>query len=95
MSHGGEREGTGRKRGLRNRIIRELIERVEATGISPPDYILAVLRGETARQSGVTAAAPFVHPKLAAVKMSGDKDAPLFDLSALTDSELAFCGGPS
>jgi hypothetical protein len=47
MSHGGEREGAGRKRGVRNRITRELI-RVEATGMSPLDYILAVLRGETA-----------------------------------------------
>ncbi len=33
---------------------------------------------------------PYKRPRLAAVKVSGDKDAPLFDLTQLTDSELAF-----
>ena len=33
---------------------------------------------------------PYKRPRLAAVKVQGDKDAPLFDLSQLTDSELAF-----
>jgi len=33
---------------------------------------------------------PYTRPRLAAMKVSGDEDAPLFDLSALSDSELAF-----
>src|SRR5258708_39863359 len=33
---------------------------------------------------------PYKRPRLTATKVSGDKDAPLFDLSTLTDSELAF-----
>jgi hypothetical protein len=33
---------------------------------------------------------PYKRPRLAAMKVSGDKDAPLFDLSTLTDNELAF-----
>ena len=33
---------------------------------------------------------PYTRPRLTAMKVSGDQDAPLFDLSTLTDSELAF-----
>jgi hypothetical protein len=33
---------------------------------------------------------PYKRPRLTAMKVSGDRDAPLFDLSALSDSELAF-----
>ena len=33
---------------------------------------------------------PYKRPRLAAMKVPGDKDAPLFDLSTLTDAELAF-----
>jgi hypothetical protein len=33
---------------------------------------------------------PYTRPRLTATKVSGDEDAPLFDLSTLTDSELAF-----
>src|SRR5260370_205146 len=33
---------------------------------------------------------PYKRPRLTATKVSGDKDAPLFDLSTLTDNELAF-----
>jgi hypothetical protein len=33
---------------------------------------------------------PYKRPRLTATKVSGDRDAPLFDLSSLTDSELAF-----
>jgi hypothetical protein len=39
------------------------------------------------------AAAPFVHPRLTATKVSGDKD--LFGLSALSDNELALRDQPS
>jgi hypothetical protein len=88
------RKTGGRKKGSRNKRPRELIERIEASGLVPLDYMLSVMRDETApparRDEMAKAAAPFCHPRLAAVKMSGDKDAPLFDLSALTDNELAF-----
>jgi hypothetical protein len=33
---------------------------------------------------------PYKKPKLVAAKLSGDKKAPLFDLSGLSDNELAF-----
>ncbi len=88
------RKTGGRKKGSRNKRPRELIERIEASGLVPLDYLLKILRDEKqpqeVRMEMAKAAAPFVHPRLAAVKVSGDKDAPLFDLSSLTDSELAF-----
>jgi hypothetical protein len=33
---------------------------------------------------------PYEHPKLSAVKVGGDSENPLFDLSGLSDQELAF-----
>jgi hypothetical protein len=88
------RKTGGRKRGSRNKRARELIERVEATGITPLEYMLSVLRDETApperRDEMAKAAAPFVHPRLQTTKVQGDKDYPLFDLSKLSDNELAF-----
>ncbi|HMA74721.1 MAG TPA: hypothetical protein VKP67_25005 [Xanthobacteraceae bacterium] len=33
---------------------------------------------------------PYKRPRLSTTKVQGDKDYPLFDLSALSDSELAF-----
>ena len=33
---------------------------------------------------------PYTRPRLTATKISGGKDYPLFDLSALSDGELAF-----
>jgi hypothetical protein len=88
------RKTGGRKKGSRNKRPRELIERIEASGLLPLEYMLSVMRDETApperRDDMAKAAAPFVHPKLATMKMQGDRDAPLFDLSALTDGELAF-----
>src|SRR5258708_3690931 len=88
------RKTGGRKKGSRNKRPRELIERIEASGLVPLEYMLKVMRDETqpleVRCEMAKAAAPFVHPRLAAMKVQGDKDAPLFDLSTLTDNELAF-----
>jgi hypothetical protein len=88
------RKTGGRKKGSRNKRPRELIERIEASGLVPLEYMLSVMRDETApperRDEMAKAAAPFVHPRLAAMKVQGDRDAPLFDLSTLTDNELAF-----
>jgi hypothetical protein len=92
-SNPGERRG-GRQKGTPNKKTRAFMESVEASGLVPLEYMLAVMRDETApperRDEMAKAAAPFVHPRLAAVKVQGDPSAPLFDLSNLTDAELAF-----
>jgi hypothetical protein len=37
---------------------------------------------------------PYQKPRLTTTMVRGDKDYPLFDLSGLSDSELAFLAGP-
>jgi hypothetical protein len=92
-SQPGERRG-GRWKGTPNKKTREFRESVAASGLTPLEWMLSVLRDETQpperRDEMAKAAAPFVHPRLATTKVQGDRDAPLFDLSGLTDSELAF-----
>jgi hypothetical protein len=92
-SQPGERRG-GRQKGTPNKKTRKFMESVAASGLVPLEYMLKIMRDEMqpqeVRMERAKAAAPFVHPRLAAVKVAGDKDAPLFDLSALTDNELAF-----
>jgi hypothetical protein len=52
-----------------------------ASGISPLDYMLSILRDDTAEQAvrmdAAKAAAPYVHAKLASVEHKGDADSPL------------------
>jgi hypothetical protein len=51
-------------------------ERIEASGLAPLDYMLAVMRDEDAeawrRDEMAKAAAPYVHPRLAAIATGGD-----------------------
>ena len=70
----GKREGAGRKAGSRNIKTRQVLEAVEATGITPLAYMLSVMRDEGAeskdRMSAAAAAAPYIHPKLANIEMN-------------------------
>lgn len=72
---GGAREGAGRKKGEPNKRTAALVAKVEATGITPLDYLLGIMRDDTAeprdRQNAAVAAAPYVHAKLASVEVSG------------------------
>jgi hypothetical protein len=76
MPRGGKREGAGRKPGVPNTKTKELVERVEASGLTPLDYMLSLLRDdkkpEDVRFEAAKAAAPYVHARLAAVEHSGD-----------------------
>jgi hypothetical protein len=79
---GGRRQGAGRKpgSGLAKRT-RKIAERATATGNTPLEYMLAVMRDIGAdvkrRDEMAKAAAPFIHPRLAAVEHSGDEKSPL------------------
>jgi hypothetical protein len=44
MSHGGRRAGSGRKRSGTNRLDTEARAKAMETGITPLDYMLAILR---------------------------------------------------
>lgn len=81
IKRGGRREGAGRRQGSRNKKTAELLEAIEATGQTPLDYLLLVMRDETedraARVQAAVAAAPYCHSKLASLTVSGDEESPL------------------
>lgn len=73
---GGARPNAGRKAGAPNKKTQEMQEMVAATGITPLQYLLSVMR-DTAnepkeRLAAATAAAPYVHAKLSQVDMNAN-----------------------
>ena len=81
MPRGGNRPGAGRKKGAPNKASAERQAKVAATGDTPLDYMLKVMRDESAapdrRDDMAKAAAPYVHPKLAAVEHTGKDGGPM------------------
>ena len=81
MSHGGKREGAGRKPGSISTKTRELAEAAIEGGITPLDYMLEVLRNEAEpfekRSWAAEKAAPYVHPKLANIEHTGKDGGPI------------------
>jgi hypothetical protein len=61
----------GRRRGTPNRATAARQAEIATSGLTPLDYLLAVMRGENLglemRLEAAKAAAPYVHPKLAAI----------------------------
>ena len=92
MPRGGKREGAGRKVGSLTTKTREIADRATAEGLTPLDYMLTVLRNEAAdpkdRMWAAEKAAPYVHPKLAAVEHSGAGGGPLQVIISSTDADL-------
>lgn len=81
MAHGGKREGAGRRPGTPNKATAELQAEVAATGETPLDYMLRVMRDPTVehdrRDRMAGQAAPYIHAKLASVDLSGKDGGPL------------------
>lgn len=67
-THGGKRAGAGKKKGSRVKKTVELLEAVLATGETPLEYMLRVMRDRTAddarRDDMARSAAPYVHSKM-------------------------------
>lgn len=83
MARGGKRPGAGRKKGQvsEQTATRKAYQTAAlASGISPLDYMLQILRDESQEQSARFAAAkeaaPYVHNRLASVEHKADKDSP-------------------
>lgn len=72
---GGKREGAGRKPGVPNKRTAEIQAEVEASGMTPLEFLLSVMRDTVnepkERLSAAIAAAPYVHPKLSSVDLAG------------------------
>jgi len=81
MSRGGKRPGSGRPKGAISKSTRAIQEAAESGGETPLDYMLRVMRDESAesqrRDDMAKAAAPYVHAKLAAIEHKGDGGGPL------------------
>lgn len=62
-------------------VRQDMIARATAKGITPLEFMLEVLRDTTqdfaARFDAAKSAAPYVHPRLAAVEHSGDQNKPV------------------
>lgn len=75
MARGGNRPGAGRKAGSPNKATAERQAEVEASGLTPLEYMLGILRNDEAdskdRMWAAEKAAPYVHAKLASVEHSG------------------------
>lgn len=72
---GGKREGSGRPKGSPNKKTAEVQNAVAASGITPLEYMLSVMRDEATepreRLDAAKSAAPYIHPKLSSVELSG------------------------
>src|SRR5262245_26627769 len=91
MSRGGRRAGAGRKPGTPNRRTAQWQAEIAASGVTPLEYMLGIIRDKNApearRDEMAKAAAPYVHPRLAAVDHSGEMG--LRRAADLSDDELA------
>lgn len=102
VKRGGARPGAGRPKGMPNKRTRELQKAVEDSGITPLDFMLNVMRGkapegadaaeviawEAMRFEAAKAAAPYVHPKLAAVEVTGKDGGPVVIAASNHDERL-------
>jgi hypothetical protein len=79
----------GRQKGVANKRTREIADAAIKEGLTPLEYMLAVLRDETAdperRDEMAKAAAPYIHPRLASIEASHRIKSDVRDLS---DAEL-------
>lgn len=78
---GGARPGAGRKKGGRNRLTEEARQIAKKTGITPLEFLLEAMQDDSLpldkRIDAAKAAAPYVHPKLSSVEVSGDPERPM------------------
>lgn len=76
MARGGVRPGAGRKQGATTKKTRDIADKASSEGVTPLEFMLEVMRDEDAdraeRLDMAKAAAPYIHPRLAAVELSGD-----------------------
>jgi hypothetical protein len=71
----------GRKKGIPNKANAARTRAIEASGLTPLDFMIQCMRRsdlpEDFRLDAAKAAAPYVHPKLTSVELRGDPNAPI------------------
>lgn len=74
-THGGARKGAGRKVGQATAKTREIANAAAASGITPLEYMLQVMRDAKVdpkdRLDAAKSAAPYIHPKLTSIELGG------------------------
>ena len=69
------RKTGGRQKGSTNKKTREVIEKAEKEGVMPREYMLNIMRDESAdpdrRDDMAKAVAPYLHPRLNATTVRG------------------------
>ena len=72
MARGGPRDGSGRKPGSRNSKTVEQVAAIEASGVTPLEYLLSIMRDADAEPAAridcAKAAAPYVHARLSNIE---------------------------
>ncbi len=75
---GGRRPGAGRPPGAKNRKTVEMQAAIEASEMTPLDYMISVMRNEDndprTRLEAAHHAAPYVHSKLTATELTVNKE---------------------
>lgn len=103
MKNGGARKGSGRKKGTANVKTREIADKAIADGITPLEVMIEAMRfhhalatkadeaakGEHLKAAAAMAekAAPYIHPRLAAIEHTGKGGKDL--IPEMTDLERA------
>jgi hypothetical protein len=84
------RKTGGRSKGTPNKATAEKAAAIAASGLSPLDFMLRIMRDEgqepEVRLDAAKSAAPYVHPRLAAVEHTGKVALPIVISS--TDADL-------
>ena len=82
----------GRQKGSVNKATAAKVAEVAASGLTPLDYLLGVMRdvaGEPGQRiDAAKAAAPYVHPKLSTVEVSGKDGGPVQIVATPLDEQL-------
>ena len=96
MARGGKRVGAGRPAGSATRRTREIADAAAKDGLSPLEVMLRAMREHALAdrwdQAAAVAkdAAPYCHPRLAAVEVSGEDGGPVQSISMnMTAQEAA------
>lgn len=80
MSRGGKRQGAGRRPGSITKRTQEIVAAASKDGETPLEYMLRVMRtssDDKRKDAMAIAAAPFMHPRLAAIEHSSNPENPL------------------
>jgi hypothetical protein len=82
----------GRKKGVKNKLTAERERAIAASGLTPLEFLLSVVRDTKAKKvvriDAARAVAPYVHPKLAAITITTPPGQPIETRDVSDEPEL-------